>query len=294
MHRRYSSIHPLRSFLHCRNTGSRCDRRVRLRVRIYLSPQVWDRRRILPPPRCRSFRRDQCRQGKRMGAKCRRRSARWGTASTRLRADSSHPRWLYVLPNGDVLVAETNAPKRPEDGKGIRGLFFKIFRRRPAAQCRARIESRCCATRDGDGVAEIANGISRQSEFAIRNGAGRQHVSTSRTATRSCAFPYTPGETRITATAAEGRRSSRRNDQSPLDEESHREPRRIEAVRRRRLEQQRRRERDCSRRRSAQRSGRSIRATGAHRVFASGLRNPVGLAWEPRDRALWVGGERAR
>ena len=23
----------------------------------------------------------------------------------------AHPRWLYVLPNGDVLVAETNAPE---------------------------------------------------------------------------------------------------------------------------------------------------------------------------------------
>jgi len=32
-----------------------------------------------------------------------------------------HPRWLYVLPNGDVLVAETNAPPKPEDGKGLRG-----------------------------------------------------------------------------------------------------------------------------------------------------------------------------
>ena len=31
-----------------------------------------------------------------------------------------HPRWLHVLPNGDVLVAETNAPKRPLDGGGIR------------------------------------------------------------------------------------------------------------------------------------------------------------------------------
>ena len=29
-----------------------------------------------------------------------------------------HPRWLYVLPNGDVLVAETNGPDRPEDAKG--------------------------------------------------------------------------------------------------------------------------------------------------------------------------------
>ena len=41
-----------------------------------------------------------------------------------------HPRWLYVLPNGDVLVAETNAPKRPDDGKGIKGFFFRYFEAR--------------------------------------------------------------------------------------------------------------------------------------------------------------------
>jgi glucose/arabinose dehydrogenase len=40
--------------------------------------------------------------------------------------DLSHPRWLYVLPNGDVLVAETNVPPRPEDGKGIKGWFWEI------------------------------------------------------------------------------------------------------------------------------------------------------------------------
>jgi len=32
-----------------------------------------------------------------------------------------HPRWLHVLPNGDVLVAETNAPERPQEGRGIKG-----------------------------------------------------------------------------------------------------------------------------------------------------------------------------
>src|SRR5512143_4322068 len=41
-----------------------------------------------------------------------------------------HPRWLYVLPNGDVLVAETNAPVRPEDGKGVKGWFFKFFQKK--------------------------------------------------------------------------------------------------------------------------------------------------------------------
>lgn len=30
------------------------------------------------------------------------------------------------------------------------------------------------------------------------------------------------------------------------------------------------------------------RATGASRVFASGLRNPVGMAWQPQTGALWT------
>jgi glucose/arabinose dehydrogenase len=30
------------------------------------------------------------------------------------------------------------------------------------------------------------------------------------------------------------------------------------------------------------------RASGAHRIFASGLRNPTGLAWEPETRKLWA------
>jgi glucose/arabinose dehydrogenase len=38
--------------------------------------------------------------------------------------DLDHPRWLHVLPNGDVLVAETNAPPRPDDAKGIKGWFL--------------------------------------------------------------------------------------------------------------------------------------------------------------------------
>jgi glucose/arabinose dehydrogenase len=37
----------------------------------------------------------------------------------------AHPRWLHVLPNGDVLVAETDAPQRSEDNKGLRGAIMK-------------------------------------------------------------------------------------------------------------------------------------------------------------------------
>src|SRR5262245_34918014 len=38
-----------------------------------------------------------------------------------------HPRWLYVLPNGDVLVAETNAPVREDDNRGIVGWVTEKF-----------------------------------------------------------------------------------------------------------------------------------------------------------------------
>ena len=44
-----------------------------------------------------------------------------------------HPRWLYTLPNGDVLVAETNAPPKPEDGKGIKGWVMKLVMKRAGA-----------------------------------------------------------------------------------------------------------------------------------------------------------------
>ena len=48
-----------------------------------------------------------------------------GTSVAAFADGLDHPRWLYVLPIGDVLVAETAAPERPEDGKGIKGWFMK-------------------------------------------------------------------------------------------------------------------------------------------------------------------------
>ncbi|HEY3636490.1 MAG TPA: sorbosone dehydrogenase family protein [Caldimonas sp.] len=44
-----------------------------------------------------------------------------------------HPRWLAVLPNGDVLVAETNAPPKPEDAKGLRGWIMLQMMQRAGA-----------------------------------------------------------------------------------------------------------------------------------------------------------------
>ncbi len=79
-------------------------------------------------------------------------------AGTRVVAFASgldHPRWVYVLPNGDVLVAESNAPKRPERS----GLYFWIMGK-VQARAGAGVPSANRITllrdADGDGVAEFA------------------------------------------------------------------------------------------------------------------------------------------
>ena len=66
----------------------------------------------------------------------------------------AHPRWLYVLPNGDVLVAETNAPPTPEDGKGIRGAVMKSVMKRAGAAVPSANRISLLRDADGDGVAE--------------------------------------------------------------------------------------------------------------------------------------------
>src|SRR5678815_2807288 len=65
-----------------------------------------------------------------------------------------HPRWLYVLPNGDVLVAETNAPPKPEDGKGIRGWFMEKTMAKAGAGVPSANRITLLRDADGDGVAE--------------------------------------------------------------------------------------------------------------------------------------------
>src|SRR5262245_56064950 len=66
-----------------------------------------------------------------------------------------HPRWLYVLPNGDVLVAETNAPERPDEGKGVKGLVMKHAMKRAGATVRSAERITLLRDADGDGVAEV-------------------------------------------------------------------------------------------------------------------------------------------
>ncbi len=66
-----------------------------------------------------------------------------------------HPRWLYVLPNGDVLVAETAGPDRPEDGKGIKGFFMKLAMKRAGSAVPSANRITLLRDVDGDGVADL-------------------------------------------------------------------------------------------------------------------------------------------
>ena len=69
-----------------------------------------------------------------------------------------HPRWLYVLPNGDVLVAETNAPPKPEDAKGIKGWVMGMVMKRAGAGVPSANRITLLRDTDGDGVARPALG----------------------------------------------------------------------------------------------------------------------------------------
>ena len=67
----------------------------------------------------------------------------------------AHPRWLYVLPNGDVLVAETNAPPRPKDEEGVKAKVMKQMRGKAGAGEPSANRITLLRDADGDGVAEF-------------------------------------------------------------------------------------------------------------------------------------------
>ncbi|HEV8332499.1 MAG TPA: hypothetical protein VGQ22_13825 [Steroidobacteraceae bacterium] len=82
-------------------------------------------------------------------------SAANGMTVTSYAADLDHPRWLYVLPNGDVLVAETNAPERPEDKKGIKGFFMGKAQKKAGAGVPSANRITLLRDADGDGRTEF-------------------------------------------------------------------------------------------------------------------------------------------
>ncbi|MGG7604578.1 PQQ-dependent sugar dehydrogenase [Massilia sp. BKSP1R2A-1] len=209
-----------------------------------------------------------------------------GLAVNAFASGLDHPRWLHVLPNGDVLVAETNAPERPEGKKGIRGYVMGKVMAKAGAAVPSANRITLLRDADGDGVAEVKRVFLKglNSPFGMALVGDMLYVANTDGIVR---FPYREGELEITATAQpvaplpggplnhhwtkniiaspDGRKlyatsgSNSNVGENGMDKEVDRAA--ILEV-------------DI--------------ASGKTRLFASGLRNPNGLAWNPQTGLLWT------
>jgi glucose/arabinose dehydrogenase len=197
-----------------------------------------------------------------------------------------HPRWLYVLPNGDVLVAETNAPPRPEQGKGIKGWFMKGMKKRAGAAVPSANRITLLRDTDGDGVAETRSVFLEglNSPFGMALVGNEFYVANTDAVLR---FPYTAGQTRITVPGV-------KVVDLPAGPRNHHWTKNLIASRdSTRLYVTVGSNSNVAENGIDEEAGRAAvwevdLRNGGHRIFASGLRNPNGLAWEPRSGALWT------
>ena len=209
-----------------------------------------------------------------------------GTTVVAFAQGLDHPRWLYVLPNGDVLVAETNAPPRPADGKGIKGWFFKRYQKKAGGAVPSANRITLLRDADRDGIAEMRSVFlsGLNSPFGMALVRDVLYVANSDAIVR---FPYSEGQTQITTTAT-------KVVDLPGGPINHHWTKNVIATS------------DGSKLYVSVGSNSNVaengidkedaRAaiwevdpqTGSHRIFASGLRNPVGMTWEPESGALWV------
>jgi glucose/arabinose dehydrogenase len=209
-----------------------------------------------------------------------------GLAVNAFAANLSHPRRVYVLPNGDLLVAETSAPPKPDDQKGIRGLVQKqVYKINGSAAPSA---NRITLLRDtkGDGVADtrtvFLSGLN--SPFGMVLVGNDFYVADTDAVLR---FRYTTGETQI---AGAGEKVA----DLPAGTINHHWTKDLTASPDgRKLYATVGSNSNAGDNGLAAEQGRAAvweidPTTGAHRVFASGLRNPNGPTFAPGTNALWV------
>ncbi len=209
-----------------------------------------------------------------------------GTRVAAFASGLDHPRWLYVLPNGDVLVAETNAPPKPDDARGIRGWVMGLMMTRAGARVPSANRITLLRDSDGDGVAELRTVLldGLNSPFGMELVGNNLYVANSDAVLR---FPYTVGETHITApgTKVVDLPAGTINHHWTKNLIASRDGKKLYVT--------------VGSNSNVAERGMAVEAeraaiwevdikNGTHRIFASGLRNPIGLAWEPGSGALWT------
>ncbi|TPG78649.1 PQQ-dependent sugar dehydrogenase [Pseudomonas mandelii] len=197
-----------------------------------------------------------------------------------------HPRWLYVLPNGDVLVAETNAPPKPDDGKGIRGWVMGKVMGRAGASVPSPNRITLLRDKDHDGIAETRTVFleNLNSPFGMTLVGNDLYVADT---DRLLRFHYENGETTIKS-------QPMKVIDLPGGTLNHHWTKNVIASKDgSKLYVTVGSNSNVAENGMDKEEGRAAiwevdRATGNHRIFASGIRNPNGLAWEPRSGALWT------
>ena len=210
-----------------------------------------------------------------------------GTVVNAYARDLDHPRWLYVLPNADVLVAETDAPPKPADNKGIGGKLHKLVMKR-AGSGTWPSPNRIILLR---GIGEDGSARERHvflqglnSPFGMALVGNDLYVANTDAVLR---FSYREGEVEIRAaptTVAD----------LPAGAINHHWTKSLIAS-----PDGQRLYVGVGSNSNAAENGLDVEreraavweldpATGHHRIFASGLRNPNGFAWEPDSAVLWV------
>jgi glucose/arabinose dehydrogenase len=198
----------------------------------------------------------------------------------------NHPRWLHVLPNGDVLVAETNSPPKPDDSKGIKGKVMKHVMAKAGAGAPTANRIVLLRDADGDGVAETKTVFidALNSPFGMALVGNELYVADSDEILK---FTYKAGDTSI---AAPGVKVT----DLPAGSINHHWTKNIIASA------------DGSKLYATTGSNSNVaengmpaeegraaiyeidRASGTKRLFATGIRNPNGMAWAPGTNVLWT------
>lgn len=211
-----------------------------------------------------------------------------GLVVSRFAGGLEHPRWLHVLPNGDVLVAESNAPAGKSGVDGIKGKVMGVVMKRAGAGVPSAERISVLRDADGDGIAEVRQPFltGLHSPFGMALVGDTLYIAN---ADALVSVPYRTGQLRIDAVPAEVVDLPGKG-----DELNHHWTKSLLASR------------DGARlyvgvgsNSNVAENGMAVEANRAAvlevdpatrrvRVFASGLRNPVGLALEPQGGALWA------
>ncbi len=194
-----------------------------------------------------------------------------------------HPRWIYVLPNNDILVAESNSP--PKEGGGIKGFFMKLTMKKAGAGSKSANRITLLRDTNGDGVADLRTPFLENlfSPFGMALIGNQFYVANADAVMR---FPYTEGDTKISSPGT-------RLTDLPAGRNHHWTKSMIADKQGKYLYVGVGSNSNFGENGMDEEEGRAAiwqidAQTGDKRIFASGLRNPVGMDWQPQSGELWV------